>query len=804
MELKYYKQIILFCIITINQLCFGNISNIEYDDFSVFNTRELLEYRDGVLADYTIFIQTEGQYHLYFWTLNPKDINGNIVYYKVEINNRTSDLQIGSKSDGWHFSSLKNDPSVELNHGENHIKIFSKGSIYPEVDGIVVTSKSYDNVDKVYNERFLLETDDEKFSINGKDLNESSNSLDDFSVKNNPPYDYCFKKATEGSYCFFTTLNLSSNKEIDVRLTNVSDMSKLYIIQVFYSMNPEVFSICSLPDNLPSVRFTAPKLGKYIVKVRPYELNEVATASVSISEYISGSVISKNTFNNVPISSNGIYAEIPTNETYNSFTTGSIGDPMLWIEGKTTSDDNISGNIVLAFNDNGPTADFNWSLESKIEETLKIPSSHILLSAKYSLNPTVISDLYYQVKSYKEPENSINYINSTDLMESAPASDKYNCLSWVCGVSDDYIWPFSHSNKSDETNNDFENILSLKAFDDILGTPQYSGAATYTREGATEENAAINLWTNGNVITHFSIKHGADNNHHGFDWESKLGSYKRIFHPEKNVLLSYGTIACKYRVLTPATNSCLQEAVANGNDIIEYIDFSDDEYAIINSYIKSIPENNILKFDKLFVQWEAIWSNSSQSNPHRLIACQEYINLREFLNTHPDCLYLLYIKIAENKPCTYPLFMDLILKSDYELLQNYKNSLPKRNLSNISIYRPLHTVMTSYIKNRILNPNLLKFRKNNQASSSGVTYSNENDIKIATNHRIANISVSLTSISNIEIQLINCERRIVKHLADKQYMPGDNLFSIEVPSKGVYVVAVYINKKLNAKKIFIK
>lgn len=805
MKILTYKSLILICLIIHSINGYSDISKSNETYQSIIKKTDSVDCNDELISDYTIRVNHEGLYHLYFWTLSPRDKENNLVCYNVDINDHTLGLSLDPQSDGWHFSSLKNNPSIELKQGENHIRIYGSSHIYPEVGEIFATPEIKNLIYPTEMDEFInsIVTKDFLSEVKNRLEIKSLNSISDNLSQYNPPYDYYINKNVNGAYSFFSSLNLSMGKEIEVKLTKVSDSSKQYIIQVFNSVNPASFSICSTPSNFPSIRFNAPSMGRYVVRVRPLELNEVATASVLISEYTSGVLMTKNTFNDVPVSSLGIPAIIPNDEEYNTFTTQSDGDPMLWIEGIPTTGEFSGRNIVLSFNDNGPSLSFNWDKDAKIETKLVIPSTQIFLTSKSSLSPIVTSDIYYKIKSYRE-ENTLYYINSSDLMESAPMSDKYNCLAWVCGIYEDNIWPYSDVARSPSAKDSLEDTLLLNAFDKILGTPQYSGAATYTRSGATEDNAVINLWKNDNVFSHFSIKRGSDNNHHGYDWESKLGSYKRIFHPENNTLLSYGSIAYRYRLLTLATNSCLQEAVANGENVVEYIDFTENEYKIINSLIKIIPEYTILKFNELFKYWEEFWEKSVLSNPFQIAICDEYNNLRKFLNSNPDCLNLLYIKIAENSPCTYPLFIECILKYDNESLKEYENSLPLRNPAGISIYRPIYAKMTGYIKKRILNSDSINNFRENQSISAGISYSNQDDVNITSDNSCVNIMINLSSSSSVEVKIFNSEGKIVRNIAPKQYESGMNHISTDCFTAGVYIVAVYIEGRHNAKKICIR
>ncbi len=69
------------------------------------------------------------------------------------------------------------------------------------------------------------------------------------------------------------------------------------------------------------------------------------------------------------------------------------------------------------------------------------------------------------------------------------------------------------------------------AFDNFYGNnPQrYIGATTYSVTD-NETDAVINVYKNGDTWTHASVRKPANNQMHGYAWESKLGTAERIFH----------------------------------------------------------------------------------------------------------------------------------------------------------------------------------------------------------------------------------------------------------------------------------
>lgn len=151
------------------------------------------------------------------------------------------------------------------------------------------------------------------------------------------------------------------------------------------------------------------------------------------------------------------------------------------------------------------------------------PVHAVLLSTYSSYNPSAKCDLYVKCKKGYTGAG-FPQLQEDDAISSSPASTTYNCISWSGGITSYWEWPAGSYSSYYSSN-------PLTAFDNFYAS------RGLTRVGATANNSVVDLWAyvnNGKrSYKHASVRKGADDFAHGYDWESKLGSLMRIFHPRE-------------------------------------------------------------------------------------------------------------------------------------------------------------------------------------------------------------------------------------------------------------------------------
>ncbi|MCE5330681.1 MAG: hypothetical protein LLF95_00900, partial [Bacteroidales bacterium] len=399
------------------------------------------------------------------------------------------------------------------------------------------------------------------------------------------------------------------------------------------------WAVLSGSNNMASLNINIPVSDTYYVRVRAYRQTAGAGGVVNLN--VNGQYY----FADTPVAGNGFAYYHTPQEVLNYFTTHNTGDPRIWIE----SSNGFPGTIC-AFNDDYGShgGDWSWGLNSRIKKQIGQTVSAVLLSTYGSYNPTTTCDLYIGCKqstiNYDFPNLKIDdaIISGTSDGGSNPlANMNYNCASWGGGRIDlgRYFWA---SDSPDPLNLSSPWYVSgdfWLSWDKFFGNnpERYAGAVTYTRIGADATNGEVAMWYNNTdqVYTHFSVKKPANNQPHGYDWESKPGGYIRIFHPRDalndEATYAYGHIQLYFkRVASSKAVYSLQESIDLGLTVLPMVNLTENEQSIVNGLKSAISENVSTEFSKEFEQLIKK-ANSSElmlySNPIYLLQSDEYKNI---------------------------------------------------------------------------------------------------------------------------------------------------------------------------------
>ncbi len=197
----------------------------------------------------------------------------------------------------------------------------------------------------------------------------------------------------------------------------------------------------------------------------------------------------------------------------------------------------------------------------------------------------------------------------------------------------------------------------IVAFDKYFGNNplRYPGAWTYTREGATEANSVIDLWSWDSSLgpwtefMHASVRRPGNDHPHGYDWESKNASDERFFHPRYAIRgdlengdpeVEYGQVVARYRPVegtiaaaAGATPIGFADAEKAGLVQSEHVVFTDSEEAKLARLEGSIPEAVKEAFEAKHQAWVATWEAEAvkvQSNAKAYARSAEYLEFLRF------------------------------------------------------------------------------------------------------------------------------------------------------------------------------
>lgn len=408
-------------------------------------------------------------------------------------------------------------------------------------------------------------------------------------------------------------------------------------------------------------------------------------------------------------------------------------------------------------------------------------------------------DLYVKCLNSDIMSPDFPFLNENEAIQSSPYSGIYNCISWSGGITSYWEWPLSLGSI-------YFNPDPLTSFDNFYH------ARGFTREGATYENSVIDLYektTNYGTptYTHAAVRKGADNNAHGYDWESKPGNLMRTFHSRHSLEGdNYGQVTTHY-IRNNSNSRTLEEEIADGTIVLEYIFYNSEEKDYINQKIEKIDKQIYQNFLSLYDKWGEITKQTPYSNPEQIAQCQEYTDLYNYCLSNHDLIYAIFDKLGKDHIiATGKLIDDLILKKNLEALQSFKERHNK-NLSknDVKIIRPLHSNYILYVKDFLSaeNPRLATANKIKSSKTTDISFSNSTDFNLTTATNLCNINLTLPTKSKIQINLIDLNGNLISHYRETELNSGTHTIQIPTSKKGIHIVQLFVNGIVNIKKIHI-
>ncbi|MDR0506118.1 MAG: T9SS type A sorting domain-containing protein [Dysgonamonadaceae bacterium] len=744
---------------------------------------------DKSFTTFEIEAKAGGSYALCLWVSPVMYPDGNYSTYDVLVNGTKTSEQIKFTKGNWQTVTVSE--KVNLQKGINIIS-FSTGKeeipaiefirLSTDADKAKISSKKYDDYLAMAIENSL--NPENKGTQTGDTLKSSSQLRAD-NAKN-----YLYLGTSSFSYSYYRIHSFTANQVVSVNAyTPASDE---LIIEIFSSSNPETYSWATPIHTNPSISVTIPVSGTYYVRVRPYRNYNSTVATVITNGGVE---------TNVPVFAVGLRAIQSTATVYNTFTVLSSGDPRMWIT------EYASPEKTTHYNDDYGShgGNFNWGVNSRIKKQFPRQVDAILLSSYSTNNPTGVCEVYAKCQN-STITSSFPNLTADDAIQSAPASTTYNCISWSGGITEYWEWP------PYDASDYYVEGKPLASFDLFYISERYPGCGIYVRGGATSANSAVDLWatvTSGNYnYTHASIKKGADENSHGYDWESKPGSLMRTFHPRTALSGTYGNIVEYYRNVGTWATYSLAEAIADGSAVLENVRFDDVEMSIINSDIEKLSSDDINTFQTLFTEWYSTLESIPFSDPNSFKNSQ-YNVLLKFCQSKQEIIALVYDKLNSGEQFAMLLVEDLTLtdnKRNKSILESVKDSNKQMKITNdgATIVRSPYSNMVKYVK-ALLAERADKLRSANGATGlDDIRYSNEDIFSVANNGDGISISFRLSENAKVSVSVVNLRgEEIASLLKDRQLSLGEYNYSTNLTS-GVYLVKYVVNGNVNVKKIILK
>jgi hypothetical protein len=400
----------------------------------------------------------------------------------------------------------------------------------------------------------------------------------------------------------------------------------------------------------------------------------------------------------------------------NYFTGFISADPMLWLVDQGTG----SPGLIRAYNDDfGQPAggDVNWGTMSRVRRNSSTSLSYAIVTAYSSSVTSAVTDLYLENED-GDIMSSFPNLKALDAIKSAPLDVNYNCIAYSGGVTAWWEWPLNAGDPWYDPN-------PLVAFDKWYGnTPsRFPGAFTYTRSGATEANAVVDLWALNGTYTHGSVIKPGDNWPHGYWFESKPGQLARTFHPPYALSGTYGNVVAFYRwpgsVSAKATGTfamttaqaapgssepALQDAVRAGTAVIEQAELTGSDSTKLQTLKGKLAAAAIQQFDKLYSAWKATWARPEiaiYSDPKKYAESAEYTKLLSFCQQQGKASWpLLFEKFVGGDRFTLVPIQELTLSAhEADLTKIRQDSQTERFTSDGKYVVPsLETNMKKYVQ----------------------------------------------------------------------------------------------------------
>nr|MCR4769866.1 hypothetical protein [Bacteroidaceae bacterium] len=780
---------------------------------------------DKSIISFEVEAPNSGDYYLSFWILPVKLNDGTYVNYDVSVNGNMQRDKIIPQRGDWQSITLSSKNKIKLNKGTNTISIIGKVPLIPNVEHVRIASnlqeskikgdlyQSYKaSIERENVDRGLKNTTnitDSIFNKSNLNVTKASSWIPPYWGEN-PLYEYGFGLNMICKYTFYQTFHFSEGQPVSIKTTGINNIA--HVVEVFSCDFPENYSWKKLSSNnnfTTSLSLTIPYTGDYIVRVRSYYSETSGLCDININN--------RYYYDSMPIYTNGIRCTQDTLFYYNSFTCNNTCDPVLWIEEGESPPGKIS---AFSYNYVG-NGNFSWGGNSRIYKQYPRPVHAALISSRYSYGPIGTCDLYAKCRNsdvwtrqayYGLPEASLIYCypnyHYNDAIQSSSEVDHhyYNCISWSGGITSYWEWPLGSAST-------FYSVDSLTAFDNFYAS------RGLTRVGATEENSVVDLWAGPDLcwendstppsgfveFTHASVRKGADSFAHGYDWESKCGSDFRVFHPRYALSgPAYGNVVQHYIKINENTPS-FEEELANGTSRIEYVDYNSCEKEFISNKIDIINRDVLSRFNTLYDKWDTITAHTIYSNPKQIANCQEYKELLDLCKQNKDLIYAVYDKLGkESNISAVTLVEDLTLgiKQNQDIMQRVRNeSVAKLNQKDCKIIRPIHSNVMLYVKELLA---LEKSELYKEDKSNDSSYNNNADFSVSSLSNNISIDFTLSESSKVTLNILDLNNNVVANIVNNNILDsGKHSYSMSLTKSGIYIVQLFINGRVNVKKIII-
>jgi len=563
-----------------------------------------------LLKDFFVFLEKGGDFYLLANTLSTYITKDKFQEIKVYINGEYQGVLNSTKGD-WEVIGIKGKKTVPMTIGKNIITFESEIPFYPEIDCIQLASSEQDLIKKNYiYEEYIKNIN----NVNSRSAfigynGQSSWTVTPENIGAKKGYYYTGWAKVPVVYTYHRKLYLKNEENI-FYTTPIEEDNESYwlsdpIMHLYKIDDPNKYSWTNDNGNKgyhPEIKVKPPAGDYYLVvrsKVNGWATNPTPREAL-VNVYWNGIIANKS----VPISGYMIDAPVKYKETLNYFTGKSSGTPKIF----------LFNNDKILYNTEPytyyPPADFDWMDNARIKISHRVTNNNwkMLITSEgswyvYYGNCDVYGGLRDAPQKYltKFPK-----LKKGDAILTADDNSSYNAAAWAGGITNQNIT--------------IGKLSPWSSWDAYFGnTPQrYAGAQTLSRSNYGQ--VAVALYSKDNNVanaTHFATTNSANLDLHGFDFESKIGTWGRITH-ERNSLNGneYGSPYVYYyrpyssdmslsRSAVSGETYTFEQSLSDGLTVIEDIELNPYQLDIVNNYqLNKSLQRSINKLDILFNNWK--------------------------------------------------------------------------------------------------------------------------------------------------------------------------------------------------------
>jgi hypothetical protein len=535
-------------------------------------------------------------YKIGLWMMGVKHSDGSYSSYQLIINGVPQTDSVFTSKGDWQFVRVGGQGTFHLNAGADTIQLIGTPTDIPTVEEIIGDAMVlYSNHETNYE---LTKTHQDSYPPSVSLLPEVDyNKEFHYSMASNdstyPPCYFTAHLDRRMYYTFYRQEYYTAGQTVTFQTDTLGGVH--HVLHVFSKGDPSnhTWTASSTEGTGGHAQLTVyiTRSDYYYILVRAREADAWGTCNLRIN--------SDRIFENVPVNNlcTDIYVATPFSDKFVCFAKSSSADPMIFILNDTT----IAGNIINYNNDypyNQTVSSYNWGKNARVN--MFVRNKYWMLTTskcpivRNSAEPLV--DSYTGCKYRGIQDNDFPYYFVDDYMYSSAPSTYYNCISWALGE-----WMIGYWLDDKIIDNQFvpglgHEIATIDSLFSIYGL---------SRTGATSNNADVDLWgtVNGNGTPnclHASVKAKRHRFAAGYDWESKLGSYVRVFHPryalENGV---YGNVIAHYHYA-----ASLPGPSPDPKRIILNVGLSPTDTQIITSKVSSVSRQVRETFEDLYDRCE--------------------------------------------------------------------------------------------------------------------------------------------------------------------------------------------------------